>query len=436
VKRVGFAAVTALVLASGAGVEAQDAPVPVAILPFAGPAAPQAEQRLRVAFGRRTEVQVIGRPATRRAVAAAPVLHTDAHHAELARSLEATALVQGQIQREGGRFVLQVQVREGRSGAVVREVTWRDAQAGRVTLKLLRTAWSQLGDAILDARPPKTAQRAAAMPATPPETERPPRPDSAVSEAATPEPVSDEGTRRPPAFHLATGFYLTSRRFAYRDDLFGTLSGYRLGAAPAFGLDAQWYPGAHFTDGALANLGLHLRWVRAFGLQSRPSVDTDGSRYDTRFGRIEGGARARLPLEAAELFAELGFGAQRFQVSLPEQSSVTLPNVHYRYARVEAGLGYRLSTALRLDLAGAYLRPFGLGELGSEEWFPRTTGHGVDLRGALALHVAAGLEVRLALELRRMFFAMNPEPGDPWVAGGAVDQVWMAGAELGYRFGP
>jgi TolB-like protein len=435
VKRVRIAAVTALVLAWGAGVQAQDAPVPVAILPFTGPSASQAEQRLRVALGRRAEVQVIGRPAIRRAVAAAPVLRTDAHHAELARSLEATALVEGQIHREGGRFVLQVQVREGRSGAVVHEVTWRDPQAGRVTLKLLRTAWSQLGDAILDARPPKAARPAAPTPA-PPDTERPPRPATAASESAAPEAAPAEGAARPPAFLLSTGFYLTSRRFAYRDDLFGTLSGYRLGAAPAFGFDAQWYPGAHFTDGALANLGLHLRWVRAFGLQSRPSVDTDGSRYDTRFGRIEGGARARIPLEAAELFAELGFGAQRFQVSLPEQSSVTLPDVHYRYARIEAGLGYRLSTALRLDLAGAYLRPFGLGELGSEGWFPRATGHGVDLRGALALQVAAGLEVRLALELRRMFFAMNPEPGDPWVAGGAVDQVWMAGAELGYRFGP
>jgi hypothetical protein len=42
--------------------------------------------------------------------------------------------------------------------------------------------------------------------------------------------------------------------------------------------------------------------------------------------------------------------------------------------------------------------------------------------------------VRLMGEMRRFFFDMRPEPGDARVAGGAVDEVWSAGLELGWRY--
>ena len=43
------------------------------------------------------------------------------------------------------------------------------------------------------------------------------------------------------------------------------------------------------------------------------------------------------------------------------------------------------------------------------------------------------LDVRLATDLRRYFFKFNPEVGDPYVAGGAVDQYPGLSLLLGVR---
>ncbi|MBL9016862.1 MAG: hypothetical protein JNL83_21925, partial [Myxococcales bacterium] len=44
------------------------------------------------------------------------------------------------------------------------------------------------------------------------------------------------------------------------------------------------------------------------------------------------------------------------------------------------------------------------------------------------------LDVQARLDLRRYFFAMNPEPGDPWIAGGATDQYF--GGAIGFAVSP
>jgi hypothetical protein len=97
-------------------------------------------------------------------------------------------------------------------------------------------------------------------------------------------------------------------------------------------------------------------------------------------------------------------------------------------------VSYEAQRWFRLDLMAGYLHPFSFGELGGDDWFPRVRGGGVDGRVVTAFVTPSGVEVRVVGELRRMFMDMRSEPGDAWVAGGAVDQVWSAGLELGWRY--
>jgi hypothetical protein len=51
-----------------------------------------------------------------------------------------------------------------------------------------------------------------------------------------------------------------------------------------------------------------------------------------------------------------------------------------------------------------------------------------------AFEIASGFEARLEGSYRRFFYAMNPRPGDPFVAGGALDEFWGAEAKVAYVF--
>ena len=67
-------------------------------------------------------------------------------------------------------------------------------------------------------------------------------------------------------------------------------------------------------------------------------------------------------------------------------------------------------------------------------WFPRATGAGLDAGAMLTFHAKPWLELYARVDLRRYFFAMNPEVGDPWIAGGATDQY--VGGALGIAVSP
>jgi hypothetical protein len=43
------------------------------------------------------------------------------------------------------------------------------------------------------------------------------------------------------------------------------------------------------------------------------------------------------------------------------------------------------------------------------------------------------VELRASLGMRRLAFAMHSQPGDRWVAGGAVDQTTWGGLSVAYR---
>jgi hypothetical protein len=417
-------------------------PARVAVLPFTGPAANRPEQRLRNALRQReAHVQVVAPRKVRAELTAAGGAPGDAEgYAALAHALGASALVEGRVTRRGQRWVVDVQVRAGVTGEVIGQTRWAHAQVGPLLARIGRQAWARLGPTLQEAPPPAPAASEApqAAPEAVPEGPVQAADVEAVPAQATAKdadaPAADGGPRAPDqALRLAAGMHLMSRDFVFTDDLFGALAGYNIGAAPALALEGEWYPGAHFTDGVGAHFGVRLRYVRMVGVESAVSRGGD-ARYDTLFDRIEAGLRGRVPFERGEIGLGAEFGQQRFGVQIPEDAQARgLPGVRYRFMRLEAGGSFQPRRWLRFDMTGGYLHPFSFGELGSDAWFPRMRGGGLDGRFVTAFVTEPGVEIRLAGEVRYMFFDMRSEPGDAWVAGGAVDRVWSLGLELGWR---
>ncbi len=234
-------------------------------------------------------------------------------------------------------------------------------------------------------------------------------------------PALAAGPSLPVALRLSVGGRAFSRRFYFTDDLFGALGGYRLRLAPSALVDADWYPAAHFTSGPASAVGLSLGAESALGLSS---VAPDGTVHSTRVQRLRAALQVRLRAGTVELTPFAGFLWQAFSVA--DIPGIPLPDVEVRGLR--AGLSARapLWGPLGLTAHAAGIYPLSTGELGSSAWFPRMVTGGLDASAGLTFALQRSLELRLSGEYFRLWSTLNPEPGDAFIAGGALDFSWGA----------
>lgn len=215
------------------------------------------------------------------------------------------------------------------------------------------------------------------------------------------------------------------RRLRYNDDLNGRLRPSDL-VANAVGVGASWRPLAK-----LPNLAILGRGELAVGVNG--SRTPDGTEYSTHSSEWSLGAGFDVRIGGARVGLAATYGEQRFSIG-DDPAMELVPDVTYRYARgglvVEAPLG----ASWDLTFTAGWRQLLGIGGMTEAAWFPRATGAGIDGSAGIAFHVTPWLDVQARLDLRRYFFAMNPEPGDPWIAGGATDQ-YLGGA-LGLAISP
>ncbi len=270
-------------------------------------------------------------------------------------------------------------------------------------------------------------QTTASTPARPSDLSARP-PTAAVSPGSKP-------TRRAalPAVRVGLGFRGFGRSLSWGGDPAQQLSRYTLspvpaqggaaGIAPAVALDAQWFPGAHFTSGVLANVGVVFQGEVVVGLASRQ----DASRFGTRASRYRLGGAFRQPLTATvELDAVGGFSTQTFSIDATAANDGSprpdIPSVAFSGPRAGAGVRLGHFGPLSLDGLAAVTWLSGTGQLGTEAYFPRAVGFGLDATIGASVEVAPNLEVRLAIDWTRYFLTLNPQPGAKFDAPAAADQ--------------
>jgi hypothetical protein len=108
-----------------------------------------------------------------------------------------------------------------------------------------------------------------------------------------------------------------------------------------------------------------------------------------------------------------------------------LPSVSYKFLRFGPDARVFFGNA-SVFLGGAYLPVLSTGTLG--EHFPNATKGGIEARAGAAYLITPNLEASLELVYTRFYYSLRPDTPDPYVAGGALDEMGHVSLGLAYLF--
>lgn len=253
----------------------------------------------------------------------------------------------------------------------------------------------------------------------------------------------EEGTTGPGLLggklELSAGLRIYSRHLSYTDDVFHQLQRYDLSATPSVAAELTYYPLAG-RSGVAGRLGLAAGFCLSPGLDSTTSAGGTLPSSASEW-RVGGRYRARagfLDRAGVSLLAGLDYGRQSFSIEDGEtMAKPPIPSVAYSWLRPSVELA-RAVGPLGAELDLGYRFVMRKGQIATQAYFPHAHVAAVDGRLALRYPLPAdlvrvsGLTADLALDVERYFYSLHPEPGDPWIAGGALDQY--VGVSLGVSY--
>jgi hypothetical protein len=132
---------------------------------------------------------------------------------------------------------------------------------------------------------------------------------------------------------------------------------------------------------------------------------------------------------AASGLVSAGYTRLEFDVGPSSAGGDLMPSVSYGALRVGGQLRVP-SGKLALSVSGGYLMMLSAGGVGDA--FADDQSGGVDLGVGASWSLGGRLEARLDLGYTRIFYTLNPTPGDLYVAGGALDEIFVFGLGVAY----
>jgi hypothetical protein len=293
-------------------------------------------------------------------------------------------------------------------------------------------AWNAVASALpaLQAPAPPTpteATPAPVMPSAEVSSTKPPDADQGGPTSVA--PLVHDRTRAGAMAVLGAALQGGSRHFAYVDRLTPTLRPYDLFAAPLIALSGEVYPFTTARIPGLNGLGATASYARAFGLASE---EDRGTRVSTSWQTFALALRERLAVGRAFIVGiDAGYGDTSFAFDKPIQPTAQLPSVHYKVLR--GGLDGRFARGdLSVRAAAGYLDVLSTGDFAAV--FPRASLGGIDAALGVADQITPTVELSLDLGYTRFFYDLSPQPGDAYVAGGALDEMATVSLGIAYLF--
>jgi hypothetical protein len=263
----------------------------------------------------------------------------------------------------------------------------------------------------------------------PPETPAPAPPSPPPPPPAAPEPQPNApGLRGDGAAYARVVAELDfdggGRQFAYNDGLTKNLRSYSLGLAPGA---AFWFEAYPF--GGVAPPLLDLAVVGDVRGNSAPSEATGTAVIASTWIRFDAGLRYRVQVGSSShpvVFAASAQYAREAFTFSPEGSNYPAAI----YSCMSLGLDGRVPIgASGITWSAAYLPV--LSSASENTNFRGTTAEGVEVSLGVAVHLTRGFELQARGIYTRFFLSYDPQPGDAYVAGGALDQLFHG--ELGIK---
>lgn len=421
----------------------------VSVLPFKGQQAVRAHDAVVDALDAAGGYEVVSTQEVKRTADSLGVDLTEAKgRAAVARELELAALVDGNVRKRGRNMEVQLTAYSGQTGEALGVGNVR-AKKPALQRALRDKTMDELGpllahggkaappepepEPVKEAEPepePEPVHKAQKEPVETPERVKSGDVESeAEPEAEEPEePEADNGDR-PKALELDIGVRLLSRSLKYNQPALD-LPEQSNEVTPTAALGLRWYPGAHFTSGAGAHIGLEASGQITYPIDSTRGADS----FRTSGHAFGVGLHVRLPLAKHELGLSVGYGQHAVEVA-DSDSGVDpgVPSVKYGFLRAGLNARFQLGSALGLRLGTAYRLLLGYGELGEDAWFRRTSGGAIEGELALRYTITGPLAIEASFGIWRYFLSLKPEPSDESVtdfariAGGITDQSLFGG---------
>ena len=281
------------------------------------------------------------------------------------------------------------------------------------------------------APPVAAATRTPTSPAIPAATsaESPSTPETTLVARAAPPP--------PPGalFSIALDGGVAARRLAYNQALTQNLPTYSVAAVPFLGFRAALSPFARTGLPFLRGLGA----VGAFGhsLYQQSEVAGTTGRVSATWMTYDVGLREGIDFATARagvvptLGVAFAYGREAY---LFDDGGIPLgqtPSVDYRYLR--PAVDGRVSVGRVTFFADfGYRAVLSSGYIGSR--FPRASVGGLDVGAGAAVALPRNFTLALRGRYERFFYDLHPQPGDPYVAGGALDELGVGELALAYGF--
>ncbi|HSP20200.1 MAG TPA: hypothetical protein VLQ79_11830 [Myxococcaceae bacterium] len=384
-------------------------------------------------------------------------LGTDQAYQALALSMKLDAMVRVSTLDKGGSQIAVAQVRDGATGAIVDDATWKASSGKALAQTLSKQLKPRFQRSLSGTTAPRpgslqpvpagagvaavaAASTTSAAAPVPPAVDTPPLPTGAAPPLPTatatagqtdPGVVGSSATSSSrlepgrPVLDLAAGAGLFSRNFTYNQDIYQSLLGYSLGSGIAPAMKVTWAPLFGQRGYVTGHIGMSV------GLKS---TGADGTSYPSQLLAYGFGAGYRFLIgERSHVGLEVDYEHQGFSISgTPSNPRPDLPDVGY--SAVAAGVDLRFSLFGPVSLLGGvyYRYLFSVGEIGTAAWFPHQTSMGVEANLGVGVMLGSAFEIRVQGGFQRYGFTFNPVPGAAHVAGGATDTYLGGGLFLAW----
>jgi hypothetical protein len=217
------------------------------------------------------------------------------------------------------------------------------------------------------------------------------------------------------------------RRLFFRDRLTPTLAGWRSGALALGGLSLELYPSTGRLP-ILDDVGAYGSYARSLKSQT---LTADGTlAFTTQEIAWDAGLRWRAIFSGRERGAvSIGYGSLRHDFSGARLPGYLLPagTIQYWRPRLE---GRMELGPVALAAGAAYLLVVRQDFLSA--LFPRASKHGIEASARASIK-AGKVWLTLSGRYLRFFYSLHPLPYDPYIAGGALDEVFALDLACGFR---
>jgi hypothetical protein len=217
------------------------------------------------------------------------------------------------------------------------------------------------------------------------------------------------------------------RRLFFKDRITPTLVGWQSGALAVWGLSVEAYPSTGRLP-VIDDIGAYGWYKRSL---TSNTLTSDGTlEFNTQEISWEAGFRWRIKSEGRERAAvTMGYGTLRDDFSSARLPGYLLPAGTIQYWR--PGLEGRIWLGpVALGGGAAYLLVVRQDFLST--YFPRASKGGIEASVRASMDVGK-IGLTLTGKYQRFFYSLNPEPYDPYVAGGALDEHFAIDLACGYR---